>query len=254
MALRLFRCGCCYEDELDAWRATPSSAGRELAGRARISRPKSIGSCWCPTAAARCRTGGGRFGQAPGRACRCGTRRGLAERLPARRFRLAQTWSSGAEATQLRSGIRLRGVPVRALPARSRPERVGDPRAASRMRIMRFAALASRGSRRWRATGSTRPRRTLGPDADWRRPPATSARFATGQRLPGVGGRGAAQRRIFPAIHAVGRASAEAPRLIELRWSPPQADANLPRLDPRRQGRVLRQRRPGHQAERRAWR
>ena len=33
----------------------------------------------------------------------------------------------------------------------------------------------------------------------------------------------------FPAIHAVGRASAEAPRLIDIRWSPPQADA-MPRL------------------------
>ena len=27
----------------------------------------------------------------------------------------------------------------------------------------------------------------------------------------------------FPAIHAVGRASSEAPRLIELRWMPPEA-------------------------------
>jgi leucyl aminopeptidase len=36
----------------------------------------------------------------------------------------------------------------------------------------------------------------------------------------------------FPAIHAVGRASAEAPRLIEIRWTPPRAreSAGLPRL------------------------
>ena len=27
----------------------------------------------------------------------------------------------------------------------------------------------------------------------------------------------------FPAIHAVGRASSEAPRLVELRWTPPAA-------------------------------
>ena len=33
----------------------------------------------------------------------------------------------------------------------------------------------------------------------------------------------------FPAIHAVGRASANAPRLIEMRWSPPHSAA-LPRV------------------------
>jgi len=33
----------------------------------------------------------------------------------------------------------------------------------------------------------------------------------------------------FPAIHAVGRASASAPRLIDIQWSPPGGE-NLPRL------------------------
>jgi leucyl aminopeptidase len=34
----------------------------------------------------------------------------------------------------------------------------------------------------------------------------------------------------FPAIHAVGRASAQAPRLAEIRWSPPGAAGQLPQL------------------------
>ena len=51
----------------------------------------------------------------------------------------------------------------------------------------------------------------------------------------------------FPAIHAVGRASHRAPRLIELRLGRRRAPA---RRD-RRQGRVLRHRRPRHQGRRR---
>ena len=51
----------------------------------------------------------------------------------------------------------------------------------------------------------------------------------------------------FPAIHAVGRAATRAPRLIELNWGRPKD----PKLVHRGQGRVLRQRRPGHQGRRR---
>jgi hypothetical protein len=51
----------------------------------------------------------------------------------------------------------------------------------------------------------------------------------------------------FPAIHAVGRAAAREPRLIELNWGkPPASEAHAGG-----QGRVLRQRRPGHQGRRR---
>ena len=48
----------------------------------------------------------------------------------------------------------------------------------------------------------------------------------------------------FPMIHAVGRAAAEAPRLIDLAWGP--ADGAQGHAG--RQGRVLRHRRPRHQA------
>ena len=48
----------------------------------------------------------------------------------------------------------------------------------------------------------------------------------------------------FPMIHAVGRASPRAPRLIDLTWG--RADA--PKRDDRRQGHLLRHRRPRHQA------
>ena len=51
----------------------------------------------------------------------------------------------------------------------------------------------------------------------------------------------------FPLIHAVGRAAAGAPRLIDMTWGDPKA----PKVTLGRQGRVLRFRRPRHQARQR---
>ncbi len=53
-------------------------------------------------------------------------------------------------------------------------------------------------------------------------------------------------KRNFPMIHAVGRASASAPRLIDMTWG----NRGAPEGDAGRQGRLLRFRRPRHQARR----
>ena len=48
----------------------------------------------------------------------------------------------------------------------------------------------------------------------------------------------------YPAVYAVGQASARPPRVIDLTWG----EAGAPQADPGRQGRVLRYRRPRPQA------
>ena len=57
-------------------------------------------------------------------------------------------------------------------------------------------------------------------------------------------GRRRCSKQNFPMIHAVGRASAEAPRLIDMAWG----DEGRAEGDAGRQGRLLRHRRPRHQA------
>ena len=214
-----------YEDEIDAWRASQTGAASRTGSASKISRAKSI--AWLLRA---------RFAPAPWLSAVGGLGKrqgelslwhaaGFAERLPPRRFRLAQSWS-GAEATQLCSGIRLRSVSLRALPAGQGGARA---RASSRrrMRIVRFVALAAEAlddgarldqyarlglraraiSRRPRASSPSATRPAIG---EW-----------VGEELRAAN---------FPAIHAVGRASADAPRLIEMRWSPPQSRRRLPRV------------------------
>ena len=138
---------------------------------------------------------------------------GLAERLPARRFRLAQEFNA-AEATQLCFGLCLRRLSLRSLSRRE--ERGGEPRGAAQCRYGNsWPRPPSRCA--WRATGSIR------------RPPIWVPRNWLLRRVSSLSAIGAAIQEWvgeqllsanFPAIHAVGRASSEAPRLVELRWAP----------------------------------
>ena len=139
-------------------------------------------------------------------------------------------------------------------PSRSAPT---ASRATARRDDQRRDARAAR-RRRWRRPLAHRRRR------DARARPDQHA----GQRHgPGGTGRGRARARRearrersrrssaticlkqnFPLIHAVGRASSRAPRLIDLRWGDPNASEG----HAGRQGRVLRHRRARHQARQRA--
>ncbi|MDP8984494.1 MAG: leucyl aminopeptidase family protein [Pseudomonadota bacterium] len=142
---------------------------------------------------------------------------GLAERLPPHRFHFAQTWSD-AEATQLSLGFRYGAYRFE----RYRPSK------AERAATLEMPGNAD-GSYVANAAESLKlardlintPAGDLGP-AEL----ATAARHLAeqhraeyrewvGEDLLTAG---------FPAIHAVGRASAAAPRLIEIRWSPPRRD------------------------------
>jgi len=148
---------------------------------------------------------------------------GLPERLPPRRYRLAQDFSA-ADATQIHLGFAYGAYRYeRYRPAK--PERLATlepPENADRAYVA-LACEALTWARDWINT----PASDLGP-----------AKLAAAVR--DVAGRHQAQYREwvgedlleadFPAIHAVGRASAEPPRLAEIRWSPRGGGSGLPRL------------------------
>jgi len=147
---------------------------------------------------------------------------GLADRLPPQRFRLAQAWS-GAEATQICLGFAYGAYRFERY-RQVKAERAAtlEPPANTDTRFVASAAEALTLARDWINT----PASDLGP-----------AELADAARSLAVRHRAAFREWVgdelctanFPAIHAVGRASAEAPRLIEIRWSPPEGGA-LPRL------------------------
>ena len=147
---------------------------------------------------------------------------GFAESLPPRRFRLAQSFSP-TEATQLSLGFAYGAYRFeRYRPGKAERAATLEPPANADMAFVALAADA------------------LGMARDWINTPASDF----GPTELAAAARGLAERHgaryrqwvgeelksaNFPAIHAVGRASADAPRLIELLWSPPSAQP-LPRI------------------------
>ena len=148
---------------------------------------------------------------------------GLAERLPARRYRLAQDFSA-AEATAICLGFAYGAYRYeRYRPAK--PERLAileTPENAERAHVA-LAIEALTWARDWINT----PANDLGPAKLAAAVRAVADRHQAHYR-EWVGDELLAAN--FPAIHAVGRASAEPPRLAEIRWSPPRGAAGLPRL------------------------
>jgi leucyl aminopeptidase len=208
-----------YEDEIEAWRATqaplvarwltvqnfkgekhrvlllPDSAGGLAAAVGGLGRRQGALSLWHAA--------------------------GFVERLPSRRFRLAQQFTA-EEATQLCLGFAYGGYRFdRYRAAKSDAASVEAPPNAD----VQFVALAAESLRMARDWINT-PAADLGPvelSAAARR--LAERHQAAYQEWVGEGLLAAN----FPAIHAVGRASSEAPRLVELRWAPP-AGETYPRL------------------------
>src|SRR6266436_6341278 len=146
---------------------------------------------------------------------------GIVERLPSRRFRLVQEFSA-AEATQLCLGFAYGGYRFdRYRAARSDAASVEAPPNAD----VRYVALATESLRMARDWINT-PASDLGPAELG----AAARRLA--ERHQAAYGEWVSEGLLaanLPAIHAVGRASSEAPRLVELRWTP-RAGESLPRL------------------------
>ena len=148
---------------------------------------------------------------------------GLPERLPPRPYRLAQEFTAAA-ATQLYLGFVYGAYRYeRYRPARSDLLATLEPPDNADRAYVELAAEALAWARDWINT----PANDLGP-----------SRLAAAVR--NLAERHQAQYREwvgeelleanFPAIHAVGRASSDPPRLAEIRWSPRGGPGLLPRL------------------------
>jgi len=208
-----------YEDEFDAWLETQTpQVARWLAGQNFTGEKHRV--VLLPD------SGGGFAAAVAGLGRRQGTMSlwhaaGLAERLPPGRFRLAQEFDA-AEATQLCLGFAYGAYRFeRYRAAKSDAASLEAPSNAD-LRFVSLAAESLRMARDWINT----PAADLGP-----------AELAGAARQLAERHQAAFQEWVgegllsanFPAIHAVGRASGAAPRLLELRWSP-RAGESWPRL------------------------
>ena len=199
-----------YEDELEAWRALQSAFARRWLAEHNfkgekhrvVLLPDGQGAVVAAVGGLGRRCGGLSLWHAAG----------IAERLPPRRFRFAQEWSD-AEATQLCLGFAYAAYRFdRYRPAKSDAAGVESPPNAD----AGFVALAAESLRMARDWINT-PASDLGP-----------VEFAAAARRLADRHQAAYREWVgeallaanFPAIHAVGRASNQQPRLIELRWSP----------------------------------
>jgi leucyl aminopeptidase len=208
-----------YENEVDAWRATQSpSVARWLALQNFKGEKHRV--VLLPDAAGGLGAAVGGLGRRQGELSLWHAA-GFVERLPPRRFRLAQAFTAD-EATQLCLGFAYGGYRFdRYRPAKSEAASVAAPPNAD----VKFVALAAESLRMARDWINT-PASDLGP-----------VELAAAARRLAERHQAAYQEWVgdellaanFPAIHAVGRASSEAPRLIELRWAPPAGEA-YPRL------------------------
>jgi leucyl aminopeptidase len=208
-----------YEDQIDAWRvAQPAPIARWLAEQNfKAERHRVL---LLPDAS------GALIGAVGGLGRRQGTlslwhSAGFAERLPARRYRLAQEFSA-ADSTQLCLGFAYGSYRFdRYKPAKGEAATLEAPQNAD----VSFVALAAEALRMAR---------------DWINTPAADL----GPKELGAAARGLAERHRakfhewigddllaenLPAIHAVGRAAVAEPRLIDIRWSPPGTEG-LPLL------------------------
>ena len=150
---------------------------------------------------------------------------GFAERLPAGRYRLAQSFGD-AEATQIALGFAYGAYRFERYRA-GRAERAAvlDPPSNA---DIGYVASANEALTLARDLINT-PASDLGPAE------LAAAARALAERHGAEFREWAGEALLagnFPAIHAVGRASAQAPRLAEIRWTPPGAQESdgLPRL------------------------
>src|SRR5882672_3140174 len=208
-----------YENEIDAWRALQSPPVARWLSEQNFKGEKHR-VVLLPDSAGGLAAAVGGLGRRQGELSLWHAA-GLVERLPCRRFHLAQEFTA-EEATQLCLGFAYGAYRFdRYRPARGDAASIeGAPNAD-----VRYAALAAESLRMARDWINT-PAQDLGP-----------AELAAAARRLAERHQAAFQERVgegllaanFPAIHAGGRASSEAPRLLELRWAP-RAGESYPRL------------------------
>jgi leucyl aminopeptidase len=205
-----------YEDEIEAWRAAQPPLARQWLSeqnfRAEKHRvillPDTLGGLAAAVGGLGKRVGELSLWHAAG----------VMERLPPRRFRLAQGFRA-SEATQAALGFlygayrfeRYRSSKIEAASL--------EPPANADMAYVVHTAEALRMARDWINTpaGDFGPAQLAAAARQLAERHQASYREWVGEELLAAD---------FPAIHAVGRASSEAPRLIELRWTPPGGAAH----------------------------
>jgi leucyl aminopeptidase len=204
-----------YEDELEAWRVAQPSFTQHWIGEQNFKAEKHRVAL-LPDAS----------GTLTGAVCGMGKRQGdislwhaagLAERLPARAFHLAQQWGAG-DATQISLGFAYGCYRFdRYRQSRQELARLTPPAAADQA-FVTHAAEALRMARDWINT----------PAGDFGPAEFSAAVQQVAQRQGAAFNEWVGEELLaanFPAIHAVGRASIQPPRLLELRWSPAGGDS-----------------------------
>ncbi|HME40129.1 MAG TPA: leucyl aminopeptidase family protein [Steroidobacteraceae bacterium] len=208
-----------YEHELDAWRAAQTPAVERWVALQNFKAEKHR-VILLPDAEGGLAAAVGGLGRRQGEVSLWHAA-GLAERLPPRRFHLAQEFTAG-EATQLCLGFAYAAYRFdRYRASKSEASSLEAPPNAD----VQYVALAAESLRMARDLINT-PAQDLGPAelaaAARRLAERHEADFRewVGEELLAAN---------FPAIHAVGRASSSAPRLADLRWAP-RVKGTYPRL------------------------
>jgi leucyl aminopeptidase len=208
-----------YENDVEAWRATQTAAVARWLGEQNFKGEKHR-VLLVPDAAGGLAAAVGGLGRRTGELSLWHAA-GFVERLPPRRFRLAQPFTA-EEATQLSLGFAYGSYRFdRYRPAKSDMASIEVPPNAD----LQFVALAAESLRMARDWINT-PAQDFGP-----------AELATVARRLAERHQAAFQEWLgedllaanFPAVHAVGRAGGTAPRMLELRWAP-RPGATFPRL------------------------
>jgi leucyl aminopeptidase len=206
-----------YEDEIEAWGAAQAPPVRQwLAAQSFKAEKHRV--VLLPDAAGMLSAAVAGLGRRQGELSLWHAA-GIAERLPARRFHLAQNFSA-VEATQLSLGFVYGLYRFERYRAAKHDSASLEPPSNSDQSYVARAGDSLRMARDWINT----------PAADFGPAELAAAARAIAERhgadfTQWVGEELLAAN--FPAIHAVGRASGSAPRLVELRWVPPDG-AGLP--------------------------
>jgi leucyl aminopeptidase len=204
-----------YEDEIEAWRERQASPLQQWLAEQNFKAekhrvvllPDSGGGIGCAVAGLGRRQGELSLWHAAG----------LAERLPLRRFRLAQEFNA-REATQLALGFAYGAYRFERYRSAKNELASLEPPANADMAYVANAAESLRMARDWINTpaGDFGPRQLAAAARQVAERHRAEFNEWIGEDLLTAN---------FPAIHAVGRASSEAPRLVELRWMPPGGEA-----------------------------
>lgn len=204
-----------HEDEVEAWRASQPAFARQWLAEQNFKGERHR-VVLLPGADGTLQAAVGGLGKKQGELS-LWHGAGFAERLPARHFHFAQSFSAN-EANQLMLGFNYGSYRFERYRAAKSECASVQPPANADMTFVANATESLRLARDWINT----PAGDFGPaelaDAARQLAQRRQAQYRewVGEEL---------LKANFPAIHAVGRASGVAPRLVEIRWTPPGGDS-----------------------------